>query len=134
MSSLSGKLTLAVGQSGPPAVGQIRELQHAFSLDDQEIIGCPSWDVGSPNSTQGASRVSREVHTSHQENTMTKLLRATALMVGVGLMASPAFAGEITGPPPTGNVPSPPGTSISNGNSQLFVFGAERYASWTSRN
>jgi hypothetical protein len=46
---------------------------------------------------------------------MTKLLRATALAVGLGLIASPVLAGEITGPPPTGNVPSPPGSRISNG-------------------
>ena len=46
---------------------------------------------------------------------MTKFLRATAFVVGLGLMAGPVFAGEITGPPPTGNVPSPPGSRISNG-------------------
>ena len=33
------------------------------------------------------------------------------------LIAAPAAAGEITGPPPTGNTISPPGTRISNGNS-----------------
>jgi hypothetical protein len=48
---------------------------------------------------------------------MTKLLRTTAVVVSAGLMASPVLAGEIKGPPPTSNVPSPPGTSISNGNS-----------------
>src|SRR5437868_14840247 len=48
---------------------------------------------------------------------MTKFLRATVLVIGASLIAAPALAGEITGPPPTGNVPSPPGTSISNGNS-----------------
>ena len=46
---------------------------------------------------------------------MTKFLRATAFAVGLGLMAGPVFAGEITGPPPSGNVPSAPGTRISNG-------------------
>src|SRR5947208_1525343 len=48
---------------------------------------------------------------------MKKFLRATAFVIGASLIAAPALAGEITGPPPTGNVPSPPGTSISNGNS-----------------
>jgi hypothetical protein len=37
-----------------------------------------------------------------------------AALLGGSTIAS---AGEITGPPPTGNVPSPPNTSISNGNS-----------------
>jgi hypothetical protein len=54
---------------------------------------------------------------------MTNLLRAAAFVVGVGLMASPGLAGEIKGPPPTGNVPSPPGTSISNGNSNCSFSG-----------
>jgi len=40
-------------------------------------------------------------------------IAAAALMVG----STAASAGEIKGPPPTGNVPSPPGSSISNGNS-----------------
>jgi hypothetical protein len=31
------------------------------------------------------------------------------------LASAAALAGEITGPPPTSNVPSPPGTRISNG-------------------
>ena len=48
---------------------------------------------------------------------MTKYLRTTTFVICAGLMAAPALAGEITGPPPTGNVPSPPNTSISNGNS-----------------
>jgi len=48
---------------------------------------------------------------------MTKFLRATAFVVGLGLMTGPVFAGEITGPPPSGNVPSPPGSRISNGSS-----------------
>jgi hypothetical protein len=48
---------------------------------------------------------------------MTKLFRAAAFAVGASLFAAPVLAGEIKGPPPTGNVPSPPGTSISNGNS-----------------
>ena len=38
---------------------------------------------------------------------------AVALLAG----STVASAGEITGPPPTGNLPGPPGTSISNGNS-----------------
>ena len=40
-----------------------------------------------------------------------------ALGIAAGLGSTAAFAGEITGPPPTHNVPSPPNTSISNGNS-----------------
>src|ERR1051326_1039382 len=40
-----------------------------------------------------------------------------ALTAAAGLASTAARAGEITGPPPTGNVPSPPNTSISNGNS-----------------
>ena len=48
---------------------------------------------------------------------MMKFLHATAFVVGTLLIVSPAIAGEIKGPPPTGNVPSPPGTRISNGNS-----------------
>ena len=54
---------------------------------------------------------------------MTKRLRATAFAVGLALIASPGLAGEIKGPPPTGNVPSPPGTSISNGNSNCSFSG-----------
>jgi hypothetical protein len=54
---------------------------------------------------------------------MTKLLRTTAFVIGASLIASQAIAGEITGPPPTGNVPSPPGTSISNGNSNCSFSG-----------
>jgi hypothetical protein len=46
---------------------------------------------------------------------MTKFLRATAFVVSLGLVTGPVFAGEITGPPPTHNVPSLPGTRISNG-------------------
>ena len=34
-----------------------------------------------------------------------------------------AYAGEITGPPPTGNLGGPPGTSISNGNSRCSFSG-----------
>src|SRR5947209_1537037 len=56
-------------------------------------------------------------HPKCRRRTMTKFIRATAFLVGAGIIAGPVFAGEITGPPPTGNVPSPPGTSISNGNS-----------------
>lgn len=33
------------------------------------------------------------------------------------IASTAASAGEITGPPPSGNTSSPPGTSISNGNS-----------------
>ena len=47
----------------------------------------------------------------------TKFFRATAFVVGAAIITAPVFAGEITGPPPTGNVPSPPNSSISNGNS-----------------
>jgi hypothetical protein len=45
--------------------------------------------------------------------TAIQVLLATALAIA----PAAAIAGEITGPPPTGNVGSPPGTSISNGNS-----------------
>jgi hypothetical protein len=48
---------------------------------------------------------------------MKILLRAPAFALAASLIATPALAGEIKGPPPTTNVPSPPGTSISNGNS-----------------
>ena len=48
---------------------------------------------------------------------MTKFLRAMAFVVGASLIATPGFAGEIKGPPPSGNTGGPPGTSISNGNS-----------------
>lgn len=54
---------------------------------------------------------------------MTRLTRATSFLVGASLIASPALAGEITGPSPTGNVPSPPGTSISSGNSNCSYSG-----------
>jgi hypothetical protein len=54
---------------------------------------------------------------------MTKFVHATAFVIGAGLMVSSALAGEISGPPPTGNVPSPPGTSISNGNSNCSFSG-----------
>ena len=46
-----------------------------------------------------------------------KLLCAPALCVTTMAVSVPAVAGEIKGPPPDHNVPSPPGTSISNGNS-----------------
>ena len=46
-------------------------------------------------------------------------LAAASLLVG----STAALAGEITGPPPTTNVPSPPGTSISNGNSRCSFSG-----------
>ena len=48
---------------------------------------------------------------------MSKIIRATALLIGSTMLAAPALAGEIKGPPPPHNVPSDPGTSISNGNS-----------------
>jgi len=50
---------------------------------------------------------------------MIKRLSILAATIGaVALIASTAgVAGEIKGPPPTGNVPSPPGTRISNGSS-----------------
>jgi len=48
---------------------------------------------------------------------MTKILRVIACAIGISLIAAPVLAGEIKGPPPSGNVPSPPGTSVSNGNS-----------------
>jgi len=48
---------------------------------------------------------------------MTKILRVIACAIGASLIAAPVLAGEIKGPPPSGNVPSPPGTSVSNGNS-----------------
>jgi hypothetical protein len=38
-------------------------------------------------------------------------------MSAAALLAAPALAGEIKGPPPTGNTISPPGTRISNGDS-----------------
>jgi hypothetical protein len=48
---------------------------------------------------------------------MKKFVRAATLVIATGLIAAPVLAGEITGPPPAGNVPSLPGTSTSNGNS-----------------
>ena len=48
---------------------------------------------------------------------MTKILRVIMCAIGASLIAAPVLAGEIKGPPPSGNVPSPPGTSVSNGNS-----------------
>ena len=54
---------------------------------------------------------------------MTKLLRAATFLIGASLISTPLTAGEIKGPPPTGNVPSPPGTSISNGNSNCSFSG-----------
>ena len=48
---------------------------------------------------------------------MTQFHRAAAFAIGASLVASPVLAGEIKGPPPTGNTPSPPNSSISNGNS-----------------
>jgi hypothetical protein len=50
---------------------------------------------------------------------MIKHPRSCAFAVGAAtlLASSVASAGEITGPPPSGNLGGPPGTSISNGNS-----------------
>jgi len=48
---------------------------------------------------------------------MTKFIRTSAILIGAAIIAAPVFAGEIKGPPPTGNTPSPPNSSISNGNS-----------------
>lgn len=48
-----------------------------------------------------------------------KALAAAGLLLG----STAALAGEITGPPPGTNVPSPPGTSISNGNSRCSFSG-----------
>lgn len=48
---------------------------------------------------------------------MTKFLHVTAFVIGAVLTTAPVLAGEIKGPPPIGNTQSPPGTSISNGNS-----------------
>jgi hypothetical protein len=54
---------------------------------------------------------------------MTKLLfKTTALAIGISLISSPVLAGEITGPPPTGNGQNTPGT-ISNGNSRCSYSG-----------
>jgi hypothetical protein len=46
-----------------------------------------------------------------------KIALHCALAFALALSSTAASAGEITGPPPTGNLPGPPGTSISNGNS-----------------
>jgi hypothetical protein len=48
---------------------------------------------------------------------MIKRSRIVALALGAAALAGStvALAGEITGPPPTSNQPSPPGTRISNG-------------------
>ena len=48
-----------------------------------------------------------------------KAIAAAGLLFG----STAALAGEITGPPPGTNVPSPPGTSISNGNSRCSFSG-----------
>ena len=48
---------------------------------------------------------------------MKPFVKATAFLIGTCLVGAPVLAGEIKGPPPSGNVPSPPGTSVSNGNS-----------------
>jgi len=47
---------------------------------------------------------------------MTKAL-ILALTLAAGLTSTAAIAGEIKGPPPGSNQPSPPNSSISNGNS-----------------
>jgi hypothetical protein len=48
---------------------------------------------------------------------MTKRSKLGSIAVAAAMLigSTAAIAGEITGPPPTGNVPSPPGTRISNG-------------------
>jgi hypothetical protein len=48
---------------------------------------------------------------------MIKRSPISALLLGAAALAgsSIALAGEITGPPPSSNQPSPPGTRISNG-------------------
>jgi hypothetical protein len=50
---------------------------------------------------------------------MRKRIRTLATSIGVAalVVSSAALAGEITGPPPTGNTVSPPGTRISKGES-----------------
>lgn len=50
---------------------------------------------------------------------MIKRSTIFGLLFGIAAVAGStvASAGEITGPPPTGNVPSPVGTRISNGES-----------------
>ncbi len=48
-----------------------------------------------------------------------KAFAAAGLLLG----STAAVAGEITGPPPRTNVPSAPGTSISNGNSRCSFSG-----------
>ncbi|HEY1144494.1 MAG TPA: hypothetical protein VGE68_10765 [Sphingomicrobium sp.] len=54
---------------------------------------------------------------------MTKLLsKPLVFAIGTSLVASPVLAGEITGPPPTGNGQNTPGT-ISNGNSRCSFSG-----------
>jgi hypothetical protein len=56
---------------------------------------------------------------------MSKLSYILAASIGTAAMlaSTAAVGGEITGPPPTTNVPSPPGTSISNGNSRCSFSG-----------
>ena len=39
------------------------------------------------------------------------------LAIALTIASTAAFAGEITGPPPAGNLSPVPGTTISNGNS-----------------
>jgi hypothetical protein len=54
-----------------------------------------------------------------------KHFRLGTMLVAANLLAAStiAIAGEITGPPPSTNQPSPPGTSISNGNSRCSFSG-----------
>ena len=56
---------------------------------------------------------------------MTKQYKLGTLLVAANLAfgSSVALAGEITGPPPTTNQPSPPNTSVSNGNSRCSFSG-----------
>jgi hypothetical protein len=48
---------------------------------------------------------------------MIKRFRISSLVLGAAALvgSSAAWSGEIKGPPPTSNQPSPPGTRISNG-------------------
>jgi hypothetical protein len=56
---------------------------------------------------------------------MTKRYKLGTLLVAANLLigSSAAIAGEIKGPPPPTNQPSPPGTSVSNGNSRCSFSG-----------
>ena len=51
------------------------------------------------------------------KGTIMRKTICTAIGAIAALASTPALSGEIKGPPPSSNQPSPPGTSISNGNS-----------------